>query len=209
MTGSQLSRSSREIGEGRNRCQRHWARRMRETCLSGGNASEVPTHRNHRPSHHESGQHPKPVAQPVREGAVEGGVRDWGEVVSKLRPPLATVGEKLGCMLENPHVSRATSRLAGRENASGDADNQQGSRLSMLSFDGLTPQRLVRQAPGRTAGETRQEGRRNPLEIATRDQDEDTVRAPWRHGESREQGSRTGRCGWITSFLRSSKGTPS
>ena len=29
------------------------------------------------------------------------------------------------------------------------------------------------------------------------------VRAPWRHGESREQGSRTGRCGWITSFLRS------
>jgi hypothetical protein len=33
------------------------------------------------------------------------------------------------------------------------------------------------------------------------DQDEDIVHAPWRHGESREQGSRTGRCGWITSFL--------
>jgi hypothetical protein len=31
------------------------------------------------------------------------------------------------------------------------------------------------------------------------------VRAPWRHGETREQGSRTGRCGWITSFLRSFK----
>jgi len=30
------------------------ARRMREMRLSGGNASEVPTHRNHRPSHHES-----------------------------------------------------------------------------------------------------------------------------------------------------------
>jgi hypothetical protein len=30
------------------------------------------------------------------------------------------------------------------------------------------------------------------------------VRAPWRHGDPREQGSRTGRCGWITSFLRSS-----
>jgi hypothetical protein len=70
----------------------------------------VPGPCTHRPSHHESGQHPKPVAQPAREGAVEGGVRDWGEVVSKLRPPLATVGEKLGCMLETPHVSRATSR---------------------------------------------------------------------------------------------------
>jgi hypothetical protein len=34
-------------------------------------------------------------------------------------------------------------------------------------------------------------------------QDEDIVHAPWRHGEPREQGSRTGRCGWITSFLRS------
>jgi hypothetical protein len=31
------------------------------------------------------------------------------------------------------------------------------------------------------------------------------VRAPWRHGDTREQGSRTGRCGWITSFLRSFK----
>ena len=37
----------------------------------------------HRPSHHESRQHPKPVAQPVREGAVEGGVGDWGEVVTR------------------------------------------------------------------------------------------------------------------------------
>ena len=34
-------------------------------------------------------------------------------------------------------------------------------------------------------------------------QDEDMVRASWRHGELHEQGSRTGRCGWITSFLRS------
>jgi hypothetical protein len=48
---------------------------------------------------------------------------------------------------------------------------------------------------------------------ADRDQDEDIVHAPWRHGEPREQGSRTGRCGWITSFLRStqrpsSRGSP-
>jgi hypothetical protein len=36
------------------------------------------------------------------EGAVEGGIGDWGEVVSKLRPPSVTVGEKLGCLLETP-----------------------------------------------------------------------------------------------------------
>jgi hypothetical protein len=37
----------------------------------------------HRPSHHESRQYPKPVAQPAREGAVEGRVDDWGEVVTR------------------------------------------------------------------------------------------------------------------------------
>jgi hypothetical protein len=30
---------------------------------------------------------------------------------------------------------------------------------------------------------------------------EDIVHALWRHGDKREQGSRIGRCGWITSFL--------
>jgi hypothetical protein len=34
-------------------------------------------------------------------------------------------------------------------------------------------------------------------------EDEDIVRAPWRHGGQREQGSRSGSCGWITSFLGS------
>ena len=43
----------------------------------------VPGPCTHRPSHHESLQHPKPVAQPAREGAVEGGVGDWGEVVTR------------------------------------------------------------------------------------------------------------------------------
>jgi hypothetical protein len=41
----------------------------------------VPGPCTHRPSRHESRQHPKPVAQPVWEGAVEGGVGDWDEVV--------------------------------------------------------------------------------------------------------------------------------
>ena len=34
----------------------------------------VPGPCTHRPSHHGSWKHPKPVAQPAREGAVEGGV---------------------------------------------------------------------------------------------------------------------------------------
>jgi hypothetical protein len=42
------------------------------------------------------------------EGAVEGGICDWGEVVSKLRPSPVTAGEKLGYLLETPQVSRAT-----------------------------------------------------------------------------------------------------
>jgi hypothetical protein len=43
----------------------------------------VPGPCTHRPSRHESWQHPKPVAQPVRGGAVEGGVGDWDEVVTR------------------------------------------------------------------------------------------------------------------------------
>ena len=43
----------------------------------------VPGPCTHRPSHHGSEQHPKPVAQPFWEGAVEGGARDWGEVVTR------------------------------------------------------------------------------------------------------------------------------
>ena len=43
----------------------------------------VPGPCTHRPSHHESLEHPKPVAQPAREGAVEGGLGDWGEVVTR------------------------------------------------------------------------------------------------------------------------------
>jgi len=43
----------------------------------------VPGPCTHRPSRHESQQHPKPVAQPFWEGAVEGGVGDWDEVVTR------------------------------------------------------------------------------------------------------------------------------
>ncbi len=39
--------------------------------------------------------------------------------------------------------------------------------------------------------------------LVVQHEDEDIVRAPWRHGGKREQGSRSGSCGWITSFLGS------
>ena len=43
----------------------------------------VPGSCTHRPSHHESRKHPKSVSQPAREAAAEGGVGDWGEVVTR------------------------------------------------------------------------------------------------------------------------------
>src|SRR5579863_4591483 len=43
----------------------------------------VPGPCTHRPSRHESWQHPKPVAEPARDGAVEGGAGDWDEVVTR------------------------------------------------------------------------------------------------------------------------------
>ena len=51
--------------------------------VSARRGEYVPGPCTHRPSHHESRQHPKPVAQPARGGAVEGGVGDWGEVVTR------------------------------------------------------------------------------------------------------------------------------
>ncbi len=43
----------------------------------------VPGPCTHRPSRHESRQHPKSVAQPLGEGAAEGGAGDWDEVVTR------------------------------------------------------------------------------------------------------------------------------
>ena len=43
----------------------------------------VPGPCTHRPSRHESRQHLKPVGQPVRGAAVEGGAGDWDEVVTR------------------------------------------------------------------------------------------------------------------------------
>ena len=43
----------------------------------------VPGSCTHRPSHHGSWGHPKPVSLTVREAAVEGELDDWGEVVTR------------------------------------------------------------------------------------------------------------------------------
>ena len=43
----------------------------------------VPGPCTHRPSRHESRQHLKPVGEPARDAAVEGGVDDWDEVVTR------------------------------------------------------------------------------------------------------------------------------
>ena len=80
------------------------------------------------------------------EGAVEGGIRDWGEVVSQLRPLLVTAGDKLGYVLETPQVSRATSRASDGDNAPGEADNQQSDAGTL--FRPLDPSETTRRAPG-------------------------------------------------------------
>jgi hypothetical protein len=67
----------------------------------------------------------------------------------------------------------------------------------------LTPQRLHAGLLETSLEDSPREKKTEPAR--GRAQDEDIVHAPWRHGEPREQGSRTGRCGWITSFLRSFK----
>ena len=43
----------------------------------------VPGSCTHRPSHHESRLHPKPLGQPVREAGVEGVIGNWDEVVTR------------------------------------------------------------------------------------------------------------------------------
>ena len=54
-------------------------------CGSAHHSEYVPGSCTHRPSHHESRQHLKPLGYPYASGeaGVEGGVGDWGEVVTR------------------------------------------------------------------------------------------------------------------------------
>jgi hypothetical protein len=64
------------------------ATRLREGGVASNRGSAhrgeyVPGPCTHRPSRHESRQHLKPLAEPGREGGVEGGAGDWDEVVTR------------------------------------------------------------------------------------------------------------------------------
>ena len=71
------------------------ATRLHEAGIASNRGSEcrgeyVPGPCTHRPSHHESLQHPKSVREPFWDPAAEGGADDWGEVVT--RYPYRKVG---------------------------------------------------------------------------------------------------------------------
>lgn len=68
--GSEAATRLRERGVASNRWSAH-------------SGEYVPGPCTHRPSRHESGKRLKPVAEPARDGAVEGGARDWDEVVTR------------------------------------------------------------------------------------------------------------------------------
>ena len=64
------------------------ATRLHEVGIASNRGSErrgeyVPGPCTHRPSHHESRLHQKPVRQPFGGAAVEGVIGDWGEVVTR------------------------------------------------------------------------------------------------------------------------------
>ena len=67
-------------------CGLQLARMNAESLVTAGQhycGEYVPGPCTHRPSRHESRQHLKPVGQPARGAAVEGGVDDWDEVVTR------------------------------------------------------------------------------------------------------------------------------
>ena len=66
----------------------------------------------------------------------------------------------------------------------------------------MTPQRLHVELLFDSLKAGFQQCRNSPFRVINK-RNEDIVHALWRHRELHEQGSRIGRCGWITSFLRS------
>ena len=84
----QQSRKAERISKSRSQFGLRAATRPHEVGVASNRESAcrgecVPGPCTHRPSHHGSREHPKPVAQPARERAVEGEIDDWGEVVTR------------------------------------------------------------------------------------------------------------------------------
>jgi hypothetical protein len=103
VVGSQLSRSSRPQGRRRTKpvldapgspdardVLVRWEREL------GSKASQSP------PVTPRKWVTPEAGGPTLWEGAVEGGIRDWGEVVIELRPSPVTASEKLGLLLGIP-----------------------------------------------------------------------------------------------------------
>jgi hypothetical protein len=68
--GLQAATRLHEVGVASNRRSAHGGEYVPGSCT-------------HRPSHHGSVEHLKPVGEPARDAAVEGGPGDWGEVVTR------------------------------------------------------------------------------------------------------------------------------
>ena len=86
-TGCQAARGS-QSHQSRSQFGLQAATRLHEAGVASNRGSAhhgeyVPGSCTHRPSHHGSRQHLKPLGQPARGAGVEGGVGDWGEVVTR------------------------------------------------------------------------------------------------------------------------------
>ena len=82
------SREVEPIPQSRSQFGLQAATRLHEVGVASNRGSAhhgeyVPGPCTHRPSHHGSRQHLKPSGQPARGADVEGGVGDWGEVVTR------------------------------------------------------------------------------------------------------------------------------
>ena len=82
------TREGELIAKSRSQFGSQSATRLREVGIASNRRSArfgeyVPGPCTHRPSHHESWLHLKPVSQPFGEAAVYGVIGDWGEVVTR------------------------------------------------------------------------------------------------------------------------------
>ena len=129
-----------------------------------------------------------PVGSRIRAGVLRRRRRDAGELRGEtVRAVLPEGSRKPGEGPQDPSVRR------DRERSDPQSERSRRSRLLEVLREGEVPSGLP--LPGGIMAST-EAG-------ADQSKGEDIVHASWRHGGQREQGSRTGRCGWITSFLRS------
>src|SRR5699024_5148590 len=126
----QRTREGEPIPENRSQFGSQAATRLREAGIASNRGSacrgeSVPGPCTHRPSHHESLQHPKSVREPLWDPAAEGGADDWGEVVT--RYPYRKVGMDHLLSTEYLRIQRRT----------------QGRVLTLFGFQGMQPKAFL------------------------------------------------------------------